>query len=99
MARLTIEDVRETKEYLENMQERVWFVEKGLTFIEVDLFDTIQVQYEEIEALKRENEIYKNFTTKLCNMLLEEIDKNGYCRMIVKKDEVDKLLESLPSRD
>lgn len=52
-----------------------------------------------IRELEQENEIYYNLTTNLCNMLLEEIDKDGYCRIVVKKEEVEKLLESLPKMD
>lgn len=99
LAKLSIEEVREIKEYLDEMPERVWFGKKGLSSVEIDLFDTLEAQYREIEVLKRENEIYTNFTTKLCTMLLEEIDKDGHCRMVVKKDAVIKLLESLPNKN
>ncbi len=45
------------------------------------------------------NEVYKKFIVTLSKMLLEEIDKDGYCRMVVSKQKVIEVLESLPNHN
>ena len=93
MTILSKEEILKTKEYLESQPQRMWFGNKGLTPTEADLFDTIEALYKEKEELAKYNEIYKRFITTLSNLLLQHIEEDGYCRMIVKEDEVNKFLE------
>ena len=78
------------------MPSRAWFGKSGLTSTEKDLFNTIFSLYEENGHLQENIAIYQKFVTTLCEQLLQHIEEDGYCRMIVKEEEVKGLLASLP---
>jgi len=46
---------------------------------------------EELEKYKTQNKAYKQFFISLTNSILSEIEKDGWCRLTVSKEDVTKM--------
>ncbi|MDF2985775.1 MAG: hypothetical protein K0R50_1285 [Eubacterium sp.] len=53
---------------------------------------------DEIEILKAEKEVYRKYWLELCDKILAEIDKDGWCRLSMTREEaleMKKIFENL----
>ena len=48
-----------------------------------------------VSMLEQINDIYKSHWKELCNQMLAEIEKDGYCRLIVAEEEVKNMIDFL----
>jgi len=98
MSILSIEQARKEMEYIEllSTDERQWVENDGLTTSEVNFFDTIEHQHDEIIELKLRMKVYHGFINDMCKTLLESANEYGMCEMKVNKKLIKRLVESLP---
>jgi uncharacterized protein YdeI (BOF family) len=50
---------------------------------------------EELEKYKAQNKAYEQFFINLTNSILAEIDKDGWCRLTVSKEDAIKMREDV----
>lgn len=48
---------------------------------------------EELEHQKRTIEIYRKYWFELCNSILAELDKDGWCRLVVTREEALEMIQ------
>lgn len=78
-------DDKEQQEYLESLKNSLIEGENHpYTNLEIVLLKTI-------ERLIAEKEIYRKHWLDLCDKIIAEIDKDGWCRLSMTKDEAFKM--------
>lgn len=45
-----------------------------------------------INELKALNDIYKRYWEELCNQMLAEIEKDGYCRLVISEEKIKEMM-------
>lgn len=64
------------------------FFDYNMAVRQLGKYEDIGLVSEDIEKLKRQRDIYKENWIKQLNAMLAEFDKDGWCRLVMKKEDV-----------
>lgn len=96
MTRLSKDETLFIKEHLESLTVREFPTKTGLTDVEADLINTVLSLYEENELVLEDKASYKKFIQHLFDTLRSHKDEDGYCRLLLKEDDIAEILATLP---